>query len=143
MISRMLWKRDKGYFRRRYGWVCESGSWLPGIFPDLNEKKIPGMKKKIPDNSDTIGCSEVAINISNRLRILPENLPDIHPPNQLPGSSEIGQFEDQCSASEVKLGPPSRSMHPGGPGSPPISRLRSFNFEWTVLRAPWELDEAV
>ena len=64
-------------------------------------------------------------------------------PNQLPGSMEIDPFEDQCSASEVKLGHPSGYMHPGVPGILSISDVRSSNFERIVLRAPWELDEAV
>ena len=86
--------------------------------------------EKNPDNSDTNGCSRVVISISNRLRMLPETLPDIHPPNQLSRSSEIGPFEDQCSAAWVHA-----------PTSFPRSTFtgRALVFEWTYPRAPWEL----
>ena len=60
-------------------------------FPSLNEKNP---HKKNPDNSDTIGWSDIAINISNRLRMLPDTLPDVHLPLQLLESSEIGPFQD-------------------------------------------------
>ena len=100
-------------------------------------------EEKIPDNSDAIGCARVFISNANQHEMLPEKLPDVHPPGKLVGSSEIAPFEDRCSASEVKLGPFSRCTHPGGPRNPTDSDPRSSNFERIVLRAPWELDEAV
>ena len=67
--------------------------------------------KKNPDKSDTIGCSGVAVNISNRLRMLPETLPDVHLSNQLVESSEIGPFQDDGRGIKVKLGALSQSIH--------------------------------
>ena len=62
--------------------------------------------KKNPDNSDAIGFSGVTVDITNRLRMLLDTLPDIHVPNQLQGSSDIGVFEDGGPVIKVKFRSP-------------------------------------
>ena len=52
------------------------------------------MYEKNPPNSEMKECSGDLIRITNRVRKLPKTFPNIHLPNQLPVSSEIGPFED-------------------------------------------------